>query len=49
VRTCSLERLRSKLAADLHDNIGSGFDGDFNFKRSDFKKINPAESGVKKV
>ena len=44
----AMERLRSKLAADLHDNIGSGLTEISILSEVISKKINPAESGVKK-
>jgi ligand-binding sensor domain-containing protein/anti-sigma regulatory factor (Ser/Thr protein kinase) len=44
----AIERLRSKLAADLHDNIGSGLTEISILSEVIFKKINPADSGVKK-
>jgi len=44
----AIERLRSKLAADLHDNIGSGLTEISILSEVISKKINPADSGVNK-
>ncbi|HVO76158.1 MAG TPA: two-component regulator propeller domain-containing protein [Ignavibacteriaceae bacterium] len=44
----AIERLRSKLAADLHDNIGSGLTEISILSEVISKKINPEDTGVKK-
>ena len=41
----AIERLRSKLAADLHDNIGSGLTEISILSEVISKKINPGDSG----
>lgn len=44
----AIERLRSKLAADLHDNIGSGLTEISILSEVISKKVNPSDGGIQK-